>query len=256
MASCHSQSLCYTSKLLEAVLGDDIRLSKAKWFILIAFGLVLAGCQRQNEVELTLVAQNISLETQIAEVRQTATVDAERLQITLEYMGTLVGRAEGQQALIQATQVARVTQGSLPLATPFMTVDAASLTTPQDQALITPTPNSGQPGLTDVVMAPGVGSNDCALNPTSAFSTSTEEIYVVATGVNIPAGTNIAARFSIAGQEIRHEFTPDFAIDGNCLWFFIDQNDLIFTAGTWSVTLELNNVAVTSPIAFTIADSG
>jgi hypothetical protein len=102
------------------------------------------------------------------------------------------------------------------------------------------------------MMAADVGNDDCALNPTNTFTTDTAEIYIVARGVNIPPGTNIAARFSISGQEIRHDFTPDFTIENNCVWFFIDQNDLPFTAGTWSVQLELNNSPVSAPIPFTI----
>jgi hypothetical protein len=109
-----------------------------------------------------------------------------------------------------------------------------------------------QPALVNFQMAPVVGSDDCAVNPTSDFSTSDAEIYIVATGVNIPAGTNIAARFSVGGQEINHDFTPDFAIDGACIWFFIDQADVEFRAGTWSVELELNGAPASPPIPFTI----
>jgi hypothetical protein len=234
---------------------------------IVLASMLIVGCQRQNEVELTLVAQKISLETQIGAIRETATVDAERLQITVEYMGTLVGRAEEQRSQLQATLVAR---GSDPSS---IGADAAAFTTPfptPDNGVVnnvpgaveTPlvptvelSPQAAVPGLQNITMAPGVGSDDCALNPTSSFTLDTAEIYVVATGVSITAGTNVAARFAIAGQEIRHDFTPDFDIDGNCIWFFIDQDDLPFVAGTWSVQLELNGASASSPIPFTITES-
>lgn len=222
--------------------------------------LLLAACQRQNEVELTLVAQKVSLETQIAAVRETATVDAERLQITVEYMGTLVGRAEEQRIQLQATLIARGTQpaipnnGNAPLATPVTTLDNDAAT-PALAGVTATSEAPGQPSLQNIVMAPGVGSDDCASNATNAFSLSTAEIYVVATGVNIAAGSNIAARFSVAGQEIRHDFTPDFDIDGSCIWFFIDQADLEFRSGNWSVQLELDGAPASPPVAFTITDN-
>jgi hypothetical protein len=234
-----------------------------RMILILLAALVLAACQRQNEIQLTLIAQNATLQSEIEAVRQTATVDAERLQITVAYAGTLVGRAEEQRAQLQATLVARGADPAslgnvqVPLNTPFPmpggTPDPANAAVPTIAGDVVVTPEApAQPALTNVVMASGVGSDDCALNPTNNFVSSIGEIYVVATGENITAGTNIAARFSVAGTEIRHDFTPDFDIDGACIWFFIDEADLEFRPGTWSVTLELNGVSATSPIPFTI----
>ncbi len=237
-------------------------MSKFRPVIILLVGLLLAACQRQNEIQLTLIAQNATLQSEIGGVRQTATVDAERLQITVDYMGTLIGRAEEQRALLQATLVARGTDPANianiapQFNTPFPTPGGAS---PDNALLPTPVPQqteiiqeSTTPALVNYTIASGVGNDDCALNNVSAFTTADSEIYVVATGENITSGTNIAARFSVAGQEILHDFTPDFDIDGACVWFFIDQNDLAFRAGTWSVQLELNGTPASPPIPFTI----
>ncbi|MBZ0298227.1 MAG: hypothetical protein K8J31_00715 [Anaerolineae bacterium] len=224
--------------------------------------VLLAACQRQNEVQLTLIAQNATLQSEIEAVRQTATVDADRLQITVEYMGTRVGQAEENRAQLQATLSARGIDSSgvsgvppqvntafpVPGAT---TENLAPAATPLAEQTLA-TAEITQPALVNFQMAPAVGSDDCAVNPTSNFSPSDAEIYIVATGVNIPAGTNIAARFSVGGQEINHDFTPDFAIDDACIWFFIDQADVEFRAGTWSVELELNGAPASPPIPFTI----
>ncbi len=243
--------LCYTSS--RSTRGELAVLTPRTLLTALFIGLSLTACQRQNEAELTLVAQNISLQTQIAEVRETATVDTERLQITVDYMGTLVGRAEDQHSQLVATQAAQNPPPDNAAAAPTdLPLPNGAVTTAAD-ATATPPPETGAPALVDAVMAPGVGDDDCAVNPTSDFTTDTQEIYIVARGVNIPAGTNIAARFSIAGQEISHDFTPDFDIEDACVWFYIDQTDLAFTAGTWSVQLELNGTPVSSPIPFTIA---
>lgn len=237
----------------------NILLSKFKTGILLAVSLLLAACQRQNEIQLTLIAQNATLQSEIGAVRQTATVDAERLQITVDYMGTLIGRAEEQRALLQATLVARGTDPSNiapQFNTPFPTPGGVNpnpalvpMSTPEQTEIVQETTT---PALVNYTIASGVGNDDCAINNVSTFTTADSEIYVVATGENIASGTNIAARFSVGGQEIRHDFTPDFDIDGACVWFFIDQNDLEFRPGTWSVQLELNGVSASPPIPFTI----
>lgn len=229
--------------------------------ILLLALLLLAACQRQNEIQLTLIAQNATLESEIDAIRQTATVHSERLQITVDYVGTLVGRAESERVQLQATLVARGTDPAsianiaAQFNTPFPVIGTPvemNLVTPaSDQMGATPEAPTG-PALVNYMMAPGVGSDDCALNPTTTFTTTTPEIYVVATGMNIPAGTNIAARFSVGGQEIRHDFTPNFEINGACIWFYIDQSDLVFRPGTWSVLLELNGAAASPSIPFTI----
>jgi hypothetical protein len=232
-----------------------------KYSLVLLAAAMLAGCQRQNEIQLTLVAQNATLQSEIDAVRQTATVDAERLQITVDYMATRVGQAEQSRVELQATLNARGIDSSgianaAPLATPFPLPgvpnnNETNPVTPIPEQAVVPA-ESTQPALVDYVIAPGVGNNDCAINPRNTFTTSDAEIYVVATGVNIPAGTNIAARFAVAGQEVRHDFTPNFDIDGACVWFYIDQSDLEFRAGTWSVQLELNGTPASPPLPCTI----
>lgn len=244
----------------------QLHLLKHRLTLILLAALFLVACQRQNEVQLTLIAQNATLEAEMEGVRQTATVDAERLQITVVFMNTLVGQAEQNRVQMQATLLTRGTPAAgienvqPSLSTPFPTPGGSGAVNPPPTVVVTPdttqqvapTDMPSEPALINATMAPGVGNDDCAVGATSNFSISTPEIYIVATGQSIPAGTNIAARFSIAGQEILHDFTPDFEIDGACVWFFIDQTDLEFRAGTWSVQLELNGAPATQPIPFTI----
>lgn len=233
--------------------------------MILLLGLALiAACTPQNEIELTLVAQNVALRTQIAAVYETATVSADRLQVTVEYMNTLVARAQEQRGQLQATLVAQggnpaaMSGGVDAAAAPVATspgADPAFTPAAQITPAATPTPDPSTPTLTNIVMSPGVASDDCASQPTTIFSAAlTSEIYVVATANNVTPGTNLLSRWNVAGATIVHDFTPNFAINGNCIWFYIDQTEVQFLPGTWNVTLEVNGVPVGSPVEFVIAE--
>ncbi|MBZ0290971.1 MAG: hypothetical protein K8L99_00240 [Anaerolineae bacterium] len=245
---------------------------------LLAVTLLVSACARQNEVELSLVSTNVVLRTEIAQIQDTATVAADRLQITVEYAATLVAQSQAQNGELRATLVSG---GSDPNAlddinaqvvTPLPTTD----TIPNIGVTPFPTPPTGgsdpetdpgagaataevteetsAPTLTNIVMARSVGSDDCAQDVTSSFTTSDDEIYVVATALNITPGTTISAQYNIGSETIQHNFTPDFAINQNCIWFFTDQTDVAFTTGTWNVTLSINGTPVSQPVQFTISE--
>jgi hypothetical protein len=103
-----------------------------------------------------------------------------------------------------------------------------------------------------MVTAEGVDDAGCAVNPTSTFSSDAVEIYVVASAASLqPGGTLVTSRWRQEGAEVAtFDFTPDFS--EGCLWFFIDQTDVIFTPGNWSVELEINGGLVGAPVPFTI----
>ena len=219
---------------------------------------LLSACQRQNTVELTLVARGIQLETQIAALRETATVGAERLQVTVEYMATRAEVALRQRQGMDATLVARGSPAPgnfLPTGTPFPLPGAAQLSAPTAPgASPTPLP-PGQAAFSDVVMAASVRDNDCPDERRSDFSTTAQRIYIVAMAHSIPARANLAARFVVGGREVLHEWRPDSSVDGNCIWFYIDQGDLPFVAGTWSARLELEEQPASPALTFRILDA-
>src|SRR5262249_590837 len=156
-----------------------------------------------------LVATQLALNTQIVAIRNTATVQADRLQVTVEYMETQVRSAEIQNDQLRATLVAR---GVDPNA--LTNIDPSSLTPPPPnnvnripqpeitgEALppITSTPG-GAPALTNIVTSENVGNDDCAVGVSSTFSASAQQIYVVATALNIQPGTTIVSRWQVGGQ--------------------------------------------------------
>lgn len=231
------------------------------WRLVVILAMaLLAACQRQNNVELTLVARGLNLETQISDLRQTATIGAGRLAVTIDYMGTRAAAALEQRQELEATLVARGSPlpGSIdgPTGTPFPLPGAVYPTAPaQPDAALTPLPPAAS-RFSDIVMAARVRDDDCAGQPQYDFVTTSERIYIVATAWNIPANSLLGARFVISGREAPLEWRPDAPISGNCIWFFIDQSDLPFVAGDWSVRLEINGQPASDAVAFTIRDPG
>lgn len=249
---------------------------KLKALLLTCAALIVGACVPQNETQLTLVAQNVSLTTQIAAVRETATYESDQLQITLEYMNTLVGQAQGQGNELRATLVSRGTEpasinpsgeGFSPQITPPANTDMVNLPpesinagAPPDQALApenapdapTQMPLGDAPSLINIVMSTGVGNNDCATGVTSQFTTSTNAIYVVATAQNIVPGTSIDSRWQVGAESVVYNFTPDFNINNECIWFYIDQSSMTFTPGDWQVQLDVNGVAAGPAVPFSI----
>lgn len=240
-------------------------------------GLLTGACQFfSNPAEATLVAQNQQLSTEIAAIRETATVDADRMMITLEYAQTAVRNINNQTDGLAATLVARGTPAdALTIAqitpqppitvtapqlvdiapqAPAETQEAAAPTVPvAAQSAPDGTPNL-LPSLFNAVTASGVGPNDCPTDTRNAFTTDNSEIYVVAVANNLGPEHTVTTRWRRETEEvIRYDWTPDFLIEDACIWFFIDQTDVDFTPGGWSVQFEVNGSIASPEIPFTIA---
>jgi hypothetical protein len=244
------------------------------WFLL---GLALVACGGTGADQQTLAAHDDSLSTQFAAIRITATTEAERYLSTAEFSQTRIARVFGQRGEMISTLEARgVDTSILPGAVTF------EPTTPplgggesnvdiQTQTLIAPiitpagaqttplaatpsaTAGSTQPSLTTPVMSTSVGDDDCAVGVTGQFTPAAERIYVVSIATNIQPGMTIRSHWRFGDQEIAvFDFTPDFEINGACVWFYADQSDFIFTPGSYTVTLDIDGVASGVPAAFTI----
>jgi hypothetical protein len=101
-----------------------------------------------------------------------------------------------------------------------------------------------------------VGDDDCALNPTTSFTTNTVEIYVVARASGVAANDNISSVWSMGGTEIvTYDWTPGFDITDACIWFYIDQTEVTFSPGSWQVQMQINGQNTGAPVSFSIAES-
>lgn len=239
---------------------------------------------------MTLSVQNQVLNTEIAAIRATATVDADRMLVTLEHAQTSVSRVDDQTQDLQATIAARglppadldsitpvadnvfatpppildlgpttVENGVAPIRiTPGATSPVVIPNQNNNAALvITPLPQQQQAAgpLQNIVTAGSVGADDCAVSPTTSFTTQNGQIYVVARAVGVGPSDNITSRWYAGGSEIvSYDWTPTFEIEDACIWFYIDQSEIAFTPGSWSVQMEINGENVGSPVAFSIAE--
>ncbi len=238
--------------------------------VTLLVALLATACSGgSSNTELTLVAQNVALATQIADVRGTATVDADRLRVTAVYIETAVAQSRTQNQRLSATIQALGGDAALvaPLSSTPVPPSGGNPAAPEatfdpgapvsSQAVVAATNTPAPPALYNAVTARGVGANDCALAPVTSFTPADTNIYIVATASNIVPGTMMASRWYLEGSEvIAHDFTPDFSIDQNCVWFYIDSTETAFTPGNWTVQLEINGQPAGEPVVPAGADPG
>ncbi len=133
---------------------------------------------------------------------------------------------------------------------------------PQPTVFTTPTPLPGaeQPtqipvvsseALTQITLTRAVGADDCPTSAETVFTTADTEIYVTAVA-QVSAGSQIVSRWLFGGTEIvTYDWTPDFDIDGACIWFYMPASAVEYTPGSWAVELSVNGASVGSA-SFTI----
>lgn len=239
---------------------------------------LLASACSDGGAQQTLTAQNAALSTQINEVQTTATFQRDVLQVTLESVQLALTQVIDLNNEIKVTlQAVGIDPAALEQIRPNGIFEDPTATAPSPQQPINPnggdivattpeaggngnaatpvvpTATPGQPTLYNMVMAEGVGSNDCALSSMTSFTSSDQKIYVVATAANIASGMTLGSDWLKDGNKlVSPSFTPDFDIAQNCIWFYVDQTDFPFDPGDYSVQLTINGTAVGQPIPFTI----
>ena len=251
---------------------------------LLTASTMLAGCS-SSAPELTATAVYDQALAEIESLRSTATVDRARMKTTLEYVGTRVRQVEDAGQFLRsnlislntdtnfiATNVSLIqsapTQPAQPSPTPTVrnVVDAVTPIAPPTPVPIAAATQPGtvnalteandQPRLENVVMASGVYQNGCAIDVNPGLTPASSEIYIVAQAYNISAGSTISTRWQRKGIEVAYfSFQAENDIDGSCIWFFIDQTDTAFIAGSWSVEIRVDDITLGSPIAFQIVSN-
>jgi hypothetical protein len=269
----------------------------AQWTLLFGgsalASLLLSACNFFNQpADLqTENLQNELAQTQIAAVRATATINADRMLITLESAQTAVANVDLQSTSIASTliaggmafvdasgitpvastqeaSVATSTPGSQianPLLTPGAPVINSGGAAQGDSALVPTTPiapndqatedvqvDPSAPNLTNITLSDAVGADDCPLSSATSFSSSTTEIYVSAVGNNIPASATLDSLWLLEGTQVQdYSWSPGFVVDGVCIWFRLPSSEVTFTPGNWSVQLTIDGVSA-GALDFTI----
>ncbi len=248
--------------------------------LLMFTSLALIAC-RTSDLPLSVTAEYEAVATELDRLRATATVARARLQITLDFAGTRVAQIEQSGAFLRSNLLALGTDSEFIAAnlrnlleTPQTVVvsNAESPTSIRSTEAIDPgdafvatytatdppraevTPGL-RPRLDSVVLSSGVNSDDCPVNINPLFTPESPEIYVVAKAYNIPSGATLTSIWQHRDQEVvSHSFQTEYAINDNCIWFFIDQTDTTFTAGRWAVQISLEGSALSPLLPFEIVE--
>lgn len=169
--------------------------------------LLLSACGTSTE-QLTLVAEHGLANTQVADVRASATVVRARMQITLDFAGTRAVDVEQQGQFLRSTLVSLGTESAFinnnlplpgnfptftpqptspinvpatlalqPLATEELNADGTPI-----QLTIESTETGNQPRFENIILSSGVGDDDCAIDTNPRFTPASTEIYVVEIG--------------------------------------------------------------------------
>ncbi len=236
------------------------------WLLLLLF---LASCSA-SALEQTATADQSNAETEMAQLRASSTVVRARMQTTLDYASSRVTEAAAAQEFLRFSLISLGTEsawlstaisqlgdiGEQATATAgpasIRTASAAVATPPA--VIVTPpaTPESG-PRLENVVMASGVDSRDCAIDNNPRFTPASSQIYVVAQAYDVSAGATISSVWRRQGSEVANfNFQPRNDLNGECIWFFIDQSDATFTVGAWSVEIAIDGRRAAPALAFQI----
>lgn len=236
-----------------------------KTIFLLLLACIISACDDTGGSQQTLEAGNSIQGTQFAFVVASATVERDRLQITVEFMNRELDRAREMQISMISTLEERGINVVLPgvtsitptipptPATSSTNVPPGQSVTPNAQ-IMSPSPAPQSIGLSDIIMSTGV-EDDCPINNTTQFTSTTPEIYVTAVANNIPAGTTIQSRWIHNNEDLAvYNYTPDFDIERACIWFFVDQTDFEFTTGVYTVMLELNGTQA-GVVTFTIIET-
>lgn len=213
----------------------------------------LAACappDPESPIQLT----SDGLETQIAAIRRSATVAAERMQITvvgarsqLEQVynnynalrGTLTARGYDPSAIRPPTTAVANAPPPESSNTPTL-----AITPPATRTTSQPNATRSAPSLSDFRIGLEIGSDDCVAVPIPSLAADVPAIYASARAQNLPADAELRTRWFTAGAERSVlTYSPDFAIADNCVWFFIEPSDTPFVPGVWEVIWELESVA-------------
>ena len=229
--------------------------------------------------------QNQQAQTQISAVRATATVNADRMLITLENAQTAVGNIDLQSTRIASTLIAGgmtfvdasaitplaptqdapagspIPQIANPLITQGVPLVSGQGSAQGDSALVQTTPSPipmqttvdpNGPSLTEITLTDQVGADDCPVGSLTSFSSSAASIYVTAVANNVTANSTLTADFTREGQEVQtYTWSPEFNIDGACVWFFMPSSDVQFAPGNWAVALAIDG-APAGNVSFSI----
>lgn len=235
--------------------------------LLISLVILITACGNTSTEQQTLNAYDEDFANRMSDLRTTATVQIERLLVTVERAQTDAVRATQEMGFMVSTLQARGTETiDLPgVVTLQPTPDSQQVdnfgnrATPIGQGNLQVTPFSPTPdptalaqvtSVSDIVLSSAVGNDDCATAITNEFTPTTPEIYIVGTA-NFEEETTVSTQWLRGDSQVAQFSFTYGTVDGNCIWFFVDQSDFEFTPGNYMVIMEVNGIPL-APVPFLI----
>ena len=229
--------------------------ARAKWLLLLTGVLTLALSACDAFMETTSVSD---LETEVFQVKATleqmgqAGTQIAELQLTADNSLVLESERNNAEATAFAAQatLTSMNRGGVAMQ-PSVSDNAGAGTLPNGTPESLITPIAGGDATTGTTLSgttttTGTRQQDgCAMDQTTVFDTSEDQIYVVTTFNNLRAGSVFGVRWMANGALYTEEpecWVPNQDWDQVCGWCSIVPNptDNVFPAGEWTVELLLD----------------
>lgn len=235
-------------------------------FVVIFFLLAMTACSPLLEVQQTPTEPLISREQFAREgtaIAQAAQIQATAVAETAVAAGTYVAERESiNSQLVQTLRAVVPPTQQIVSQSGLVTPGMNATVSPMEMAALTPAAGALMAEnatigtqFVDVATALSVRDNDgCAAAPVSSFPAGVTRIYATARALNIRAGTRMSADWLYNGTLVYQSSAWTVSVDDDdfCLWFYVEPDDFAFSAGSWSVQLYANGVAIQPPAVFTI----
>ena len=117
-----------------------------------------------------------------------------------------------------------------------------------------PTNDPTLASLSNIVTTESVGADDCAVSPSTSFSSATSGIYVVATAFNLGPQNTITYRWQRDGVEVWVDsWSPRGETNGQCIWYYLTPAEIEMVPGNWSIDILIDGTMIGAPASFTIS---
>ncbi len=241
--------------------------------LLSIFASWLVSCQAlaPQDERAPLQTQGASYQAEVAMLQTNSAAEMATAQSTFEFSRTdiAVDNAVNQQLLstlsIRITPTPRLTTDNFPDDMGLMVTQGAGADTGNAASFDTSTSlgTSGTPVVdtSSAFLVTGTASSvresdGCVETTTNSFSIDAPRVYATFVANNLQAGTALRVDWMTNGQTMYFsDWTPDQNYPQICVWFFITNADVAFTAGAWTARV-LSNDQVVGEIPFTFAGGG
>lgn len=236
--------VCYTVRhcLARCDVMRDVWLIMRllQWIVVCS---LVAGCSLTVEnTSATLAAQNRSIVTEAAQIRETLAADSANVLATSLAAETQVAvQNRANAALLQTVQVGNP---------PTMQVVAQINRSAADS--IDMSMMSDEPGGTvlETYVSSDIRQSDgCGEDRTSVFPVGTQLLYGVQHLQNVPANTLVSSEWYYGGRSV---FSDSLVVEAAsadlCVWFFLEP----YSAGGWAVQFLSNGVPVGERVEFVV----